>query len=300
MSLVPSILPDELLLGYLGRVAALNGCANRRDVALALGIERQARDAPSCEIASVLSAVSKFNGLSVDQMLASHTCHALSRSVGYRTSPVAWRNADDEANRLSTRNLGNRLRYCPDCIQRDLKRSGFSYWRRRHQIPGRYVCGEHARCLGIAQMPSLADSFPEDAGNFQCAAEPEAVERCLRNPLVAFVLNFLEATLDSALIFDRERCSSVIQRIVRERGEEPTAPGWHRDFCRQIEASFPMAWLRLIFPAAKFPGGHLRPFYMGWISQHALSIPHVSLAVVASLLFPDAGHALAVLTSDDC
>lgn len=298
MSLLPPILPDELLLGYLGRIAALNGCATRRDVALALGVVRQERDAEMDGTGSVLSVVSLLNGLSPDEMLAAHTCHALARSIGARPEGTSGRRAHDWANRMAIRNVGKRLRFCPGCIEEDLEQHRFTYWRRRHQVPGRYTCADHASPLGIIHEAPLGMSFPEDVPRFECAAEQGMLGLCTRNPHIAFVLDFLDLTLMHAAVLDREQCSTVIQRVVRQRGEDPSAPGWHIDFCRHIEAAFPMTWLRLVFPTAKFPGGHLRPYYMSWISQSALSIPHASLAVVASLLFATPEDALEALVAE--
>lgn len=295
MSLLPPILPDELLLGYLGRIAALNGCTTRRDVALALGVVRQERDAEMDGTGSVLSVVSLLNGLSPDEMLAAHTCHALACSIGARPEATPGRRAHDRANRMAIRNVGKRLRFCPGCVGEDLQQHRFTYWRRRHQVPGRYTCAEHARPLGITRESPLGMSFPEDASHFEFAAEQGTLGLCARNPNIAFALDFLDMTLMRAVVLDRDQCSTVIQRVVRQRGEDPSAPGWHIDFCRRIEAEFPMTWLRLVFPTAKFPGGHLRPYYMSWISQSALSIPHASLAVVASLLFATPEDALEAL-----
>lgn len=297
MSLLPQILPDELLLGYLGRIAALNGCATRRDVALALGVVRKERDAEMDGCGSVLSAVSTLNGQSPDEMLGAHTCHALARSIGARPAVAAFgRKAHDWANRMAVRNVGKRLRFCPACVEEDLQRERFTYWRRQHQVPGRYTCAQHARPLGITVEAPLAKSFPEDVPQFECAADREEVSRCAGNLHIAFVLDFLDLTLMQVAPLDREQCISSIQRVIRERGEDPSEQGWHPELCRRIETVFPMPWLRLAFPTARFPDGHLRPFYMGWISQGALTIPHISLAVVASLLFSSPEEALAAVT----
>ncbi len=49
------------------------------------------------------------------------------------------------------------LRYCPLCASEDRNRSGFTHWRRLHQLAGVYVCTEHHVWLedsGVAIHPS--------------------------------------------------------------------------------------------------------------------------------------------------
>lgn len=48
---------------------------------------------------------------------------------------------------------GSFLRYCPACLQQDLKRYGEPYWHRMHQVPGMLICTDHHVMLRESAIP---------------------------------------------------------------------------------------------------------------------------------------------------
>lgn len=53
----------------------------------------------------------------------------------------------------STITIPKYLRFCPDCLQRNYKEFGISYWHRLHQVPGVLVCPEHKMFLEDSTKP---------------------------------------------------------------------------------------------------------------------------------------------------
>ncbi|WP_148347412.1 TnsD family Tn7-like transposition protein [Clostridium butyricum] len=52
------------------------------------------------------------------------------------------------------------LKYCPLCINEDIKKLGESYWRRKHQYMGVLICEEH-KCLLQNSSVQVVDSYRE-------------------------------------------------------------------------------------------------------------------------------------------
>jgi hypothetical protein len=46
------------------------------------------------------------------------------------------------------------LRFCPACVNEDRSQFGFAYWHRVHQLPGVYVCPNHAAFLEDTEVPT--------------------------------------------------------------------------------------------------------------------------------------------------
>jgi len=54
---------------------------------------------------------------------------------------------------LPTRKWKTSLRFCPECVESDLKKTGESYWRTEHQIPYVRICLKHNLKLQEFQLP---------------------------------------------------------------------------------------------------------------------------------------------------
>lgn len=61
-------------------------------------------------------------------------------------------------------------RWCTDCVKQDYKNFGFTYWRKKHQLPGVFVCRDHEISLNEASIPFrrrqsrffMPDTLPSD------------------------------------------------------------------------------------------------------------------------------------------
>lgn len=84
--IVPKILPDELLLGYRGRLMALNGTNNATEIsnltAWALGVDTSTAQGP---VQLMVELAARFNSLTVAELVKNHTCAA---TLALPTAPV--------------------------------------------------------------------------------------------------------------------------------------------------------------------------------------------------------------------
>lgn len=138
--------PDELLSGYLGRVAWAN-CSDTAERPLRRQLAHRGVDAEGLhpvEMVAILHAVD------VERLICGHTYWALLNCVG---SGSLAQQIDQGLRGSKWSTFSRRSRpgawLCTACVEEDLEFWGFSYWRRRHQIPGLYHCDKHTVPLGV-------------------------------------------------------------------------------------------------------------------------------------------------------
>lgn len=101
---------------------------------------------------------------------------------------------------------------CPQCVEEDLSFHGVSFWRREHQLPGRWWCSKHDG--GLHLVDGRDPFFTSPASSLQSAKQPHAqfAVDARRNP---FVQRF--ATLQSELIQRRRPLSAkAVHRFLQE------------------------------------------------------------------------------------
>lgn len=167
----PELHPDELLLGYIGRVVRLNHVTRAR---LQSAVHDQfgvAHWTGACKTWSV--PLANVLGISVPELLTGHTLEPLLR---VQFSPVATdrfspldRSVLPAILRAELSVQGRQLRLCRACTQEDVESWGYSYWRRSHQIHGVPWCFKHHCGLLEVRDANTKDRFPEEC---------EATARC--------------------------------------------------------------------------------------------------------------------------
>ncbi len=286
----PELHPDELLLGYIGRVARLN-CVTRSQVRSSVHQRfgdvqlTGARKTWSVPLASAL-------GLSVPELLTGHTLEPLIRVnsppiAPDRESPLnhgllpAIRQAE-----LSIQ--GRRLRLCSSCVREDLGFWGYSYWRRSHQLPGVRWCLKH-RC-GLLDAHDLCSQelFPEE-----CTS---AVRARLTYTQSAPVRRFADICVG---LLEIERRIPVLQSRYRMRrqasalGLRLSLLGQRATVSDHVAECFPAWWLAELIPTfrAKVARQHL-PAIDSVCRSGKSQCTGVAFASVLTALYGDADEAL--------
>lgn len=159
---IPALLPDELLGGYLRRIATLNaldgGAAVLKRLLQAPGRARGRAACPTpLELIAAASRVDKAS------LIRTHSLLPLRQLVTPGRAPVAY----GERNRALERRHVDRLiepgsKRCLQCAREDVQFWGFVYVRRSAQLPGVDWCGKHGMQLNQARGPALmgADASP--------------------------------------------------------------------------------------------------------------------------------------------
>jgi hypothetical protein len=231
--------PDELLSGYLGRVAWAN-CSDTAERPLRRQLAHRGVDAEGLhpvEMVAILHAVD------VERLICGHTYWALLNCVG---SGSLAQQIDQGLRGSKWSTFSRRSRpgawLCTACVEEDLEFWGFSYWRRRHQIPGLYHCDKHTVPLGVVYEEKTLSRPPHhwlDA--ITIADEEEFGYR--ENPHIARFLEVFDAVGNHLGAIDRKSLCIALRQLAggSERHFERTAVD--RRLTRLARSHLPDRWM---------------------------------------------------------
>ncbi len=134
--LTPELLPDEDVLGYLGRLSTLNELGDPiftgRALRKATGVDKTV---PTVEVLSQLLAQP------LETIVLSHTLLPFLDAFVPAPDEYQWLAETGPARhmleRRSVRRRRQWARVCRQCVDEDIGFRGFSYFRRTHQLPAR-------------------------------------------------------------------------------------------------------------------------------------------------------------------
>lgn len=238
---IPALLPDELLGGYLQRIATLNaldgGAAVLKRLLQAPGRARGRAACPTpLELIAAASRVDKAS------LIRTHSLLPLRQLVTPGRAPVAY---GERSRALERRHVDRliepRSKRCLQCAREDVQFWGFVYVRRSAQLPGVDWCAKHSMQLKQARGPALmgADASPTEI----TSAEQRYID------IFGALMDLNErVSMTQACLRLRDRTREL---GLRQRSDQ-TGTGLS-DFARQL---MPAGWLRRHHPAqADFQGG---------------------------------------------
>jgi hypothetical protein len=136
----PQPLPDEIALGYFGRVMRMNGFHSMKHFVDHAARMFNLEDEPPSNRTELL-LLSRIAEKSLDDFEYEHTCKPYKDGVG------RWRGFSDSllniTQRFELRLLRRGAYFCSACASADVQFHGISYWRREHQLPGHHWCQKH-------------------------------------------------------------------------------------------------------------------------------------------------------------
>jgi TniQ len=158
----PELLPEEMVAGYIGRVARLNGISQQR---LWRHLhEHETLVGKPGHLRTWVHALATTYPLDADALAGNHTLIPLLMVL--RTQGSSMRMADPKSaaalhqSETALPDRGPRL--CQACVEEDLGFWGFSYWRRNHQVRGVECCPKHGEPLLQVENPDGLALFPEE------------------------------------------------------------------------------------------------------------------------------------------
>ena len=293
LNVLPNILEDELLAGYRSRIALMNGVQSTRQVAELMSSSHSGGLAQPHHTAAFIETAAIVNAMSVDELLRRHSYYRMVR--GFDSNAVYSELDQRErvtAAKLSIRNLGRRARLCPTCAEDDLQAHKFSYWRKRHQLPGRFSCPVHGCGLLHVDDSSLIDQMPHEIVELTSGVDKANRSKFISNPHILLALDILEQLNDHHTALNRDACMAAFRTEIRAQGQEPSQPRWFSEFSASIDAAFSLEWLHAAFPRSRFKAGTIRNFAIGCISDKTILTSNLAMAVIASMLYSTARDAL--------
>jgi hypothetical protein len=123
-------------------------------------------------------------GLSRPQFVCQHTMLPYRRAVASQAWEHPHGTDDDPAWRVNAVTQSDRIGafLCADCIAEDVDFHGWAYWRRDHQLPGRYWCSKHNTTLRFATNKDAFLLSPTAAIKSTRPVDGQWVKRLRRNP----------------------------------------------------------------------------------------------------------------------
>lgn len=287
---LPNPMPDELAVGLAGRLARLNGISSTKQL-ISLLRQEHSNNKQTPAIWILASALS----MDVHAFAAAHTLlpvrYPISAYVGLPNEANAFK---QRAFLMGMATVGSNIFFCTDCAKEQTLLSGFSYWKRQHQLEGLEWCLVHRLPL-IKRLSSDAYVQPHTTTEVhtvnlisQVELAPELESEVL-NQLFRIQLEWLSSSEPIAL----EAWSEVISRRCESLGLRRGEVGHRTTASDVIRDRFPMSWLQRYIPEIvnKAPGQFLRKIDGACIDKH-VTYPSLACAALLAALFDSAEQAL--------
>lgn len=226
-------LPNEISIGYAGRVAALNGYPSVNALMVALGSDRS--------VIMNQQALAQLAGMSVDDYVMSHTLIPYNAFVVANAAAYEGNSLRRFEHLLKRRDpsMTSIPRHCPACVREDLSFWGHAYWRRDHQLVGQWQCATHGAPLVVmpeAQLTSMPPQIP--AGHSNCFRSTE-----VDNPFVRRFEDISIALLQRRKSVTTRQMVHLLSRRARQRNIARSRSGTGESFGALASRVLPNEWL---------------------------------------------------------
>jgi len=286
--ILPTLMPDELLLGYFGRFGLKNGfpdytCAKSQVKNIFINNFNKDYQYP------LIYQMSDLLSSPPTQIVRDHTLVPLLRSVH-------WNGLDNHhinlAKSVGYKLAKNNVVFCRECVKEDIDYLGVSYWRRGHQIHGVDTCTKHQTYLHMAQDNNAFYMMPSDILKKAKISCPNYKDNTLDHPVIKKYTELIE---DYVLIQNCINIHAVLHLLVSatknlnirrfKEGRRPLLS----DF---IKENVPHEWLNSHFPDfnKKVKNVYLQSIDGIFLSHNSTSL--FSLILAISVLLPHADSSI--------
>jgi hypothetical protein len=175
------------------------------------------------------------------------------------------------------------LRACYDCIDEDLRAHGFSYWRRSHHVPGRYICARHGLALHLLGNCGGITALPDAVISCGAHASESLLRLTRQSPAICRYLDHLDHVVSGRLVIESGNGTAPIRRALLQQGELLYSRGWASRFAARIARAFSYEWLqRAVSPSCQSTDAIVINFVRGLFYDY-FQISHPAFAVLASM-----------------
>jgi len=294
--IIPTIQFDEWLEGFRGRLSRLSEISTRFGVEPALRNFMAHRRDDTDRPLSFIGMLSIKLGMPVSDIVLRHTLWPaqipVDRSIDIHA--IARQAADADGKFVFSRPMRLKTWLCPRCVEDDLARLPFSYWRRSHQLPGQLFCRDHGHELHFAPRSNHLVHLPHEHLGASIPASNELLERVRRNVHVTRAIQISNAMLDGQFNPLRGHCSAVLGRRAKALGMTGDGAGRFPEVKDLIEQHIPIAWLKDAMP--KVTARLESMAFVDHVFDTSLAGPSVvALGVVTAMLYDDCNSVLRAL-----
>jgi len=135
----------------------------------------------------------------------------------------------------------SQFRLCEHCVRDDLREWRFSYWRRSHHIPGRYVCEAHGVPLRFAFPELPLASLPHKWIDSSADIDEFLVQNHHHNPYVRWYLDHVDQIAAGQIQSNARLQRAEIQAVVQSWRR--SGAGWMTQLACLISDAFTVEWL---------------------------------------------------------
>lgn len=290
MTILPTVMPDEFVLGYWGRVHILNllGTPNQTVEAL---IDCFALPSSRIQRMEALALAAKTD---LQNFVQSHTLIPAHCAITHEFAGLPHGNPKCNALIKQWWQLTHKpgAYFCPQCAAGQHTLWGYAYWQRQHQLAGVYWCSIHGESL--LRCPKKA--FTTDIPSFSVAtgSSPKAEPESRYWPVLAryseIMQTFLRRTTRAKMRDVAKTLRSVAVKKSINTGNQSEQP-LLSDLAKEL---LPSWWLEETFPSirAKQPGTPFPALDNTVMLRHAQ--PH-AFALAMALVCESSEEALAIL-----
>jgi hypothetical protein len=235
-------MPDELAQAHAARLARLNGLTSI--MAMVAEVRRDAIPDSQETVEVLLRLLARAEGCSPDVYCQRHSLYPYRRIVS-ALGEAQFLEAQRGSFIHPRYRSHDTMRFCAKCAAADLAQHGFSWYRRRHDIPGIDRCIVHGTALWEARYEQIDSRFPHE---YLARKEAVEVDGGKVPGASALIRHYVEAFLALGSLGTPLAKSSVsvaiAQRSARLLGGASTTRLTRMALNKMVVAKVPANWLR--------------------------------------------------------
>jgi hypothetical protein len=292
---IPELMPDEIIHGWRGRVAALNSLSKIRQVESLLRLCAEETVTELGDDPDFIECAAAALGVSRQELLRRHTLPPFFDALGElkqnKPGTKSAKHLRAYLRQVPFRVDGKEALFCRQCAKEDLASRKYSYWRRNHHLPGVLCCSKHGTPLLSAGTHEAFDRCPHhflDAQPKECAIPHDELARqiLLRYSQIAADI------LDCAPLINSTAASFKLGQRANALGLRISSAGRRKTPSTCVMELLPLGWLQKTFPRVRWETGKFISTFDGACSPRATRYTTVTLCLLAAVLYEDADQAL--------
>lgn len=307
--ILPTILPDEFLLGYFGRISAVNNRISVSNIKNILNnsfseIKLKLKN-PDIKKRSSLLGLAESLGIETKTIAKKHTLLPILRTTRPDTINfpvgVSLMDYDDHGLLRRFRQIVPKETacFCGACVIEDMDYQRFSFWRRSHQIPGIDWCLKHLEPLQEINDKNAFYKQPSiffDSGNY--CKQPESLG--MHNPIILRFAQLIEDALELEVPVNNRIAQEVLTNKAKLIGVKFSETGSCRQLSDLMNEMLPEQWVFKFFPRLKKKKYGI--FVAGFdevLKANRKGKSYVNTLLAAAVLFDDADQAMHELSTQN-
>ena len=241
---LPSIMPDEFFLGYLGRFSICNDLGNKDQTndhlkRLFKELDPDQSDIPlAMKLAQMLSISPK---LFVKN-------HMLIRFIRSSKLMLKEDHHIDVIHAIGNRMIYRNAYFCEACVKEDKGYWGFSYYRKSHQLPGVDTCSKHDEALCMSTGNDPFHTFPDAQLNNKTFIKSDISSEEKMNPYRLKFEQLVDDFMDIDFVINHKALTQLLFKNLKALDAESKQENTSRKVFNLIAEKYPSTWIKTKFP----------------------------------------------------